>query len=68
MYWTLKYFQGAKPLDAKAIAAMAETFEQNKCNERQYFNIKSENKHTDIDETDSDIHDSEVESILTAVS
>ena len=67
MYWTLKYFQGAKPLDAKAIAAMAETFEQNKCNERQYFNIKSENKHTDIDETDSDIHDSEVESILTEV-
>ena len=40
MYWTLKYFQGAKPLDAKAIAAMAEAFKQNKCNERQYFNIK----------------------------
>jgi len=67
MYWTLKYFQGAKPLDAKAIAAMAETFKQNKCNERQYVTIKSENKHTDIDETDSDIHDSEVESILTEV-
>lgn len=67
MYWTLKYFQGAKPLDAKAIAAMAETFKQNKCNERQYFNIKSENKYIDADETDSDIHDSEVESILTEV-
>ena len=67
MYWTLKYFQGAKPLDAKAIAAMAETFKQNKCNERQYVTIKSENKHTDVDETDSDIHDSEVESILTEV-
>lgn len=69
MYWTLKYLQGSKGFDDLAASKIDEVFCKNKCDERQYLEVKDEknSENENADEDDIKIDDKDVQKVLKEI-
>ena len=69
MYWTLKYLQGSKGFDDLAASKIDEVFRKNKCDERQYLEVKGEknSENENADEDDIKIDDKDVQKVLKEI-